>query len=75
MCARNEQTAIETSGADVLCSRKKLRKTLGGGISPLVRPRVKAIESNEKLSFLTGELGAIEIILSGTVLLKHYKPL
>ena len=31
MRATDEQTAIETSGADVLSSRKKLRKTLGGG--------------------------------------------
>ena len=31
MRATDEQTAIETSGADVLTSRKKLRKTLGGG--------------------------------------------
>ena len=31
MLATDEQTAIETSGADVLSSRKKLRKTLGGG--------------------------------------------
>ena len=33
---------LKTSGADVLSSRKKLRKTLGGGIHPssLVCPRV-----------------------------------
>ena len=31
MRATDEQTAIETSGADVLSSRKKRRKTLGGG--------------------------------------------
>ena len=42
MRATDEQTVIETSGADVLSSRKKLRKTLGGvaSTSPLVRPRV-----------------------------------
>ena len=31
MRARDEPTATETSGADVLSSRQKLRKTLGGG--------------------------------------------
>ena len=40
----NEQL-LKTSGADVLSSRKKLRKTLWGvastSLSPFVRPRVK----------------------------------
>ena len=46
MRARDKQTAIETSGADVLSFRKKFKKTSGGvGNHPfatlLVRPRVK----------------------------------
>ena len=46
MRARDERTATETSGADVLSSRKKEKKQKnlrGGGVastSPLVRPRV-----------------------------------
>ena len=31
MRARDERTATETSGADVLSSRKKKQKNLGGG--------------------------------------------
>ena len=44
-----KEQLLKTSGADVLCSRKKLRKTLCGGIHPppppppLVRPRVKPL--------------------------------
>ena len=34
MHAMDERTAVETSGADVLSLRKKLRKTLGGWRPP-----------------------------------------
>ena len=39
-----KEQLLKTSGADVLSSRKKLRKTLGGGWNPppLVRPRVNS---------------------------------
>ena len=40
-----KEQLLKTSGADVLSSRKKLRKTLGGGEIPpalFVRPRVNS---------------------------------
>ena len=49
----NEQL-LKTPGADVLASRKKLRKTSqGGGIHPLVRPRVNIIFTFFKIKIKT----------------------
>ena len=57
----NEQL-LKTPGADVLASRKKLRKTSeGGGIHPLVRPRVNIIFTFFKLKIKTpGKNNAIK---------------
>ena len=48
MRAREKRAAAKTSGADVLSSSKKLRKTSEAGSNPLplVRPRVKLRNTN-----------------------------